>query len=170
MKGMPGNDDYELVPQREIYELKRQLEELKAQKGMVEAGAKEKIEITNKELFDTMNKLIEGINAMISIFQKAGEELSKSDEGESIKKKIDPLNEKLEELEDQNRKMARAILAISESMKTQFTQLSSDLDKKFSAISQRPPLPAAPMQDYSYGAPVGMPPPPVPPPSPPGNF
>ena len=164
-------DDYELVPHREIYELKKQLDELRSQKGLVESGAREKIEITNKELFDTMNKLIEGINAMISIFQKAAEDLGKSDEGESIRKKLEPIGERLEELEDQNRKVARAILAVSESVKSQFGQLSEDMSRKLDALAQRPPMPPMPMQmEQSPYPPMGMPPPPVPPPTPPSGY
>ena len=162
-------DDYELVPHSEIQDLKRQLEELRQQKGMVEAGAKEKIEITNKELFDTMNKLIEGINTMIKIFQRAGEDLSKADEGESIRKKLDPINEKIDELEDQNRKVAKAILAMSESIKGQFNQLSEDMDKKLESLSQKAPTQQSFDSGYG-GSPMGMPPPPVPPPSPPGGY
>ncbi len=161
---MEPNDAYELVPQREIYELKRQLDELRTQKNVVDMGGKEKVEITNKELFDTMNKLIEGINAMIAIFQKAGEELSKTDEGESIKKKFEPISEKLEELEEQNRKMARALLAVSDSVKTQFGQLSTDLDKKFRALSERPPVPPVNMSSFDqFGGPGAPLPPPLPP-------
>ena len=164
------SDDYELVPRSEIFELKKQLEELKSQKGIVEAGAKEKIEITNKELFDTMNKLIEGINTMIAIFARAGEELSKSDDDDQmLRKRLDPITEKMDDIEDQNRKVARAILAVSDSVKNQFAQLSEDMDKKFQALATKTPTPPSTSPD-PFGAPVGMPPPPVPPPSPPGGY
>ncbi|PIO04583.1 hypothetical protein COT47_08395, partial [Candidatus Woesearchaeota archaeon CG08_land_8_20_14_0_20_43_7] len=99
--------DYELIPHKEILDLKTQIEELRKQKGLVERGAEAEIEITNKELYDSMNKLIEGINQLIKLFKRAGEEFSHYDESDSYVKKLTPMEKKIDEALEQNKKIAR---------------------------------------------------------------
>ncbi|PIN68631.1 hypothetical protein COV93_08770 [Candidatus Woesearchaeota archaeon CG11_big_fil_rev_8_21_14_0_20_43_8] len=168
--------DYELIPHKEILDLKTQIEELRKQKGLVERGAEAEIEITNKELYDSMNKLIEGINQLIKLFKRAGEEFSHYDESDSYVKKLTPMEKKIDEALEQNKKIARGILAVSDSLKEQIQKLGDDFDEKLDKLKDNMRGPSHNMNPYDQGfggqgnmqfGGGGVPPPPIPPPQPP---
>ena len=178
-----NENEYELIPHREILELKEQIEELKKQKGLADQGVEADIEITNKELYDSMNRLTDGINHLIKLFRKSGEELSKYEESDAYVKKLVPVEKKVDEALEQNKKIARGILAIADSIKDHleklddsFTEKIKDLQNMMRTPAPLQPIPAEPSMGSGNEVPGeapssfpggAVPPPPIPPPLPP---
>lgn len=100
-------NDYALVGEKEISELKQDVDYLKKNPlGGTSSG---------RALQESINKLNESISELISIFKEASEQM-KAEERESdiIVQKIQPLYSRLDELSQQNEKIAKGILAVAD--------------------------------------------------------
>lgn len=95
---------YEIVPHKEILDLKRQVEELK-RKGTT----------SSEDLMNTMTSLTKSMEGMLNLFKAAAEEM-KSEEKESdfVSKKLAPLVSKVEEVVRQNKTIAEGMLVLSD--------------------------------------------------------
>ena len=67
------DEPYDILPHRELADLKRQMQELKD-------GAKKS---SSQELYNSMNALTKGMDSMLHLFTEAAEELKLESRGES---------------------------------------------------------------------------------------
>ncbi len=98
------DEEYELVPREEIEELKHELEKLK--KNPYSDSEK------NRNLLDSMDNLTIAINKLVKIFEKAQEEILRDYQ----KNKPTVM---LNEILDQNTKIAKGTLAVADMIKQQ---------------------------------------------------
>jgi chromosome segregation ATPase len=132
------NEEYTLLSSKEVSELKQDIDYLK--KNPL-GGSKE-----GKTLLESIEKLNENIGQLIDIFKEASETMKAEErESEVIAKRIEPIEKKLEELSDQNQKIAKGILAVAD-------MVSAKEEEK---VPQSIPRPVAPMMPR----PMQMPPP-----------
>ncbi|MDP7323965.1 MAG: hypothetical protein QF632_04360 [Candidatus Woesearchaeota archaeon] len=157
-----GEDDYEIVPHKEIIDLKNELKNLK--------GGEHDSDIS---FHTSMDNLQLSINSLIDIFREASRSMkAEQDHNEEVLKKVNTLSENLHDVLNQNEKIAEGIVAVADMMKELKGHPSAPAhhDKPmappvrpsapppFGAPGPAPPMgpPGAPM------APAG--PPPMPPP------
>ena len=95
---MAKDEPYDLMPHREIIELKKQLQKLKTEKS------------SSHELMNSMNALTKSMDSMLRLFTQTAEEL-KIDEGE------DNVNKKLDEIIGQNKIIADGMVTVSDTIK-----------------------------------------------------
>jgi len=101
------DEDYDILPHNEIANLKKEIEALKKSP-------------TSKDVQSSMEELLNGINKMTSIFNTAVEELKLEDkEQDFATKKLDPIALKLDQVIEQNKQIAEAIVAIVDMIKEQ---------------------------------------------------
>jgi uncharacterized phage infection (PIP) family protein YhgE len=111
-------DDYEIISQRDVDRLKKELAELK------KAGTSRE----GKIIQESMEKLNDNILSLTEIFKESAMELKLSDNEAFNPRMIRDLAEKVETLADQNTKIAEAILAVAE--------ISNEIKNKFNILSQ----------------------------------
>jgi len=101
-------DDYELMPHKDISSLKKQLEAVKENPNVASSeGLKRSIE-----------KLTDSLENMLVVFEEAAEEMKLEDkETEVISQKIEPLMDKLDEVSEQNKQIAKGIVAVADMIK-----------------------------------------------------
>lgn len=101
------DDDYTLVSSKDVSELKQDVDFLKKNP----LGSSK----SSRSLQESVDKLNENIEELIEIFKEASEQM-KAEERESdvIVKRIAPIEAKLDELSDQNQKIAKGILAVAD--------------------------------------------------------
>ena len=150
---MATDDSYEIMPYKEIVELKKQIGELQKKTG----------DTSSKELLNSMASLTKSMNNMLQLFSSAAEEmkLEEKTEGE-LSQKIGPLMDKVAGLENQNKTIAEGMVAIASMVKG----IKGERPKEMHKPSPKPPGP-------SFGMPpLGEPglPPMEPPKSPRPNF
>jgi hypothetical protein len=103
---MADDESYDLMPHKQISELKRQMQELKS-----------KIDKASpKELINSMNTLTKSIDAMLKLFTQAADELKFEEKEESLAGG-GSVNEKLDKIMDQNKVLADGMVAISDMVK-----------------------------------------------------
>jgi hypothetical protein len=102
-------EDYELMPHAEISRLRKELSELKGRNP--DAAMQE-------ELNNSIKKLNEHLENMLLVFEEAAQEMRMEDrETEVIAAKIDPLMMKMDEIAEQNKKLAKGIVAVADMVK-----------------------------------------------------
>lgn len=178
---MAKEDEYEILSRRDIRKIRDELKALKEGKG------------TNvTELHDRLEELSERIDAMIEIFESAAAELREEDkEAEIISKKIDPIFERLDSIDEQNKKIAQGLMAVNNIVEEKLGEITdtaeilarsqeefrSKLNMIFERIETTPSrteryTPPAPSGYESAGSPATgapLPPPPGPPSGPPSG-
>ena len=119
---MASDDNYDLVPHSELHKLEDEIDELKKDPKSAPTS-----------MGQSMDDLSKSLKSMISIFKEAKDELRIEDEEkELLSKKIDPMINKLDNLLDQNEKIAEGILSLADMIK----KLEAKVD---SAGSQKGP-------------------------------
>lgn len=98
---MAVDEPYDLMPHKEIVELKKQVEELKSERYV------------HKEILNSMDALKSSMDAMLKLFTQASEELKLEEEG-PLNGNKSSMNEKLNQIIDQNKSIAEGIVTISE--------------------------------------------------------
>ena len=165
------NEDYTLLSSKEVSELKQDVDYLK--KNPL-GGSKE-----GKSLLSGIEKLNENIGQLIEIFKEASD-MMKAEEREAdvILKRIQPIESKLEELSDQNQKIAKGILAVADMVSERETkprpmmppmqprpqmmqrpQMPQPMQRPIPPPSQQPPGMSSMMPPSQS---MGLPPPPMP--------
>ncbi len=145
-------DEYEILPQKEISELKEELRKLK------------EFEITpSKKLGVQLVELNAKIDKLLSIFEEATTALQIEEGGLSFKEKMHPVIEKMNRILEQNSEIAQGIVAVADLVK----DLREDLGKGVTvkeplAISEPQLEPGAPPSLPPVMPPPGLPPPPMP--------
>lgn len=105
---MAKDDSYEIMPYKEIVELKKQIAELQQKTG----------DTSSKELLASMASLTKSMNNMLQLFSSAAEEMKLEEKTESeLSQKIGPLIEKVEKLEEQNKTIAEGLVAVADMVK-----------------------------------------------------
>lgn len=105
---MAVDDSYEIMPYKEIVELKKQIAELQRKTG----------DTTSKELLESMAALTKSMNNMLQLFSSAAEEMKLEEKTESeLSQKVAPLIEKVDRLEEQNKTIAEGLVAIASMLK-----------------------------------------------------
>ncbi len=104
-------EEYELLPHKEIEELKKQLEILKKKPDSLSGVTTVNMEQLNKSL-----------NEFLNILKDASKEMkAEGDDKESLSQKMEKLIGKLDEVVDQNEKIAEGLVSIAE-MVSDFTK------------------------------------------------
>ena len=94
------DDDYEIISHGEVERLKKGLDTAKSSGSY--------------DLKKSIEHLTEKLDNMIDVFEAASEDLREEDtESELVTQKIDPIIEKLKDIEEQNKKLADGIVAIN---------------------------------------------------------
>ena len=94
------DDDYEIISHNEVERLKKGLDTAKSSGSY--------------DLKKSIEHLTEKLDNMIDVFEAASDDLREEDqESELVTQKIDPIIEKLKEIDEQNKKLADGIVAIN---------------------------------------------------------
>lgn len=123
-----------------------------------------------RNLQGSIDSLNQSISSLTSLFREAAESL-KMEEAEAslISKRIDPIFQKLEELSEQNKKIARGIVAIADMIEERMPRRgpsAPSMQAPQPQMMQRPSMPPQPsgMPPAMGMRPTSLPPrPPVPP-------
>lgn len=103
---MAEDDTYDLMPHRQIEDLKKHFDELK------------KKTISSQEMLDSMNKLTATMDSMLKLFTQAAEELKLEEKEESeTARKTDSIIKMLEGIKYQNNTIAEGVVTVSDMIK-----------------------------------------------------
>jgi len=162
-------EEYEILPQKEIAELKEELRKLKE----FEITPTKKLQVSLVEVNNKLDKLL-------SIFEEAMTALQVEEGGLSFKEKMRPLVEKMNKILEQNSEIAQGIVAVADLVRNLREDLGKGVAVKETLGAQEPmplpaetfvpptsPLPKAPLQPAP--AVPGIMPPGLPPPPPPAR-
>ncbi len=104
---MDDDDSYDILPHRQINELKRQIDELKAKQDRS----------SPKELVSAMDSLAKTIDSLMNLFQQASQDLKYQLKEEGLASGKDSVHEKLDRIIDQNTIIANGMVAVSNMVK-----------------------------------------------------
>ena len=105
-----AEEDYGVVPYKDISELKKQLEEMQDKK-----------EISSRDLYDAVHKLSATMSDMLEVFGAAADQLKLEEkEYDAENKKHEVIIFKLDKLIDQNKTIAEGMVAIVGLVKEKF--------------------------------------------------
>jgi len=121
------SDDYAIVPEKEVRELKDRIESIRKNPLGPYGG---------QDLIESVNNLTRAINSLMTLFETAAEELKLEErESETIVRKIDPLLARIESISEQNRKIAQGVVAVADMLE------SAKMENKMDRPSMPPPMP-----------------------------
>lgn len=151
------DDDYTLVPEKEILKLKKRIDELeKNPLGESESA---------QNLKDSVNSLNNTLSQMIEIFKEAQETFNSETEDDVLMQKLDPVFHRLDRLEEQNKKIATGILALADLVKEKMSENKHPIHHNNQQnMPQTLPHPTPPKHSGSNS--MMLPPPPSPPSAP----
>ena len=128
--------DYELFPNKDLLKLRGEIDKLKSGKN------------PGSDLTGSMSSLAKSIETLNELFYAATEEMRAEEKSEhTIVKKIEPLFEKLDQILEQNTKIAKAIVALTDMIRE---RPSHDQRPRplFRPVAQSP-MPASPAPPFS---------------------
>lgn len=123
------NEEYEILPEKEIKELKEELKRLKE----FEIAPSKKLHVSIVELNNRIDKLL-------SIFEEAISSVQAEEGGLSFKDKMAPLVEKMNKLSEQNAEIADAVVALADMIK----EMREEISARPKPVEITGPLPAPP--------------------------
>lgn len=160
-------EEYELLPHREIEDLKEELSKLKE----FEVAPSKKLQVSLLEVNAKLDKLI-------TIFEDASHEMRVEEGGLSFTDKMRPLLEKMNKILEQNSEIASGILALADMVKEKSGRMESGFETynapptaagfnvppkmEPSGAPMSPPMGAQAAGPMPPGVPPGMPLPPLP--------
>ena len=140
MRDMATDDSYEIMPYKEIVDLKKQISELKSAVG----------DTSSKELLNSMANLTKTMDSMMQLFSAAAEEMKLEEKSESeLSQKLGPLFEKVEKLEEQNKTIAEGLVAIADMVK-EVKEKERRIEKPRQEYRPRPKEPEMPSFNESF--------------------
>lgn len=168
---MPG-DEYELMPERKLSGMKKELDELRRHSANVDPKTG-----LPRDTVSSIENLNRSISSLLGLFKTATEELKLEERDEAlISKKLDPLMKKIDILLEQNEKIAKAIVAIADMVREKTEGIERQEEEIEEKMEKRPepkweePVPEGPpafpppmgagMPPPRRQAPAGFPPPP----------
>jgi len=149
----PQEEEYELLPHKEIEELKDELAKLKE----FEIAPSKKLHVSLLELNTKLDKLT-------TIFEDATHEMRIEEGGLSFVEKMRPLLEKMNKVLEQNSEIASGILALADMVK-EIKEGKPVPEVVPAAPPGMAPVPEAPPLEMPAPGMPGMPPPPPMPPA-----
>jgi len=104
-----ADDDYDLLPHKQITELKRQMQELKSKVDRA----------SPKELIDSMGAMTRSIDSLMTLFKQAADEMKYEEKEEILSggSEHKAINEKLDKIMEQNKIIADGMVAVSDIIK-----------------------------------------------------
>lgn len=132
------DEEYDLVPHKEVLELKKQIEDIK--KNPIESSPQ------GKSLIEVMTRLSSSMNGLVELFKEASQTM-KPEESTDNDKRMKELEDKLEQVVDENKKIARGMIAIADMVR--------DI-KNTSRQQQQSREPRMPPSPPRTGGPIGM--------------
>jgi hypothetical protein len=148
-------EDYEILPQKEISELKDELRKLK----QFEITPSKKMQVSLLEVNNKLDKLL-------SIFEEAMTALQIEEGGLSFKEKMHPVVEKMNKILEQNSEIAQGIVAVADLVKDLREDLGKGVTVKEPMLEGGAPMPMPQFEPRTMPPPQrtmpGMPPPPPP--------
>ncbi len=142
-------DDYTMIPEREFLQVKKEVEQIKKDPF---AAYSEKDEIVK-----AMQDLTKTLSSLNNIFEKAADELKLEERStETIGKKLDPLFEKLDLLIDQNKKIAKGLVAVADMLESKGNR-DDDSSPLLNEVSPTQLPPMQQMQQQYMSPPPQMP-------------
>src|SRR3989338_788567 len=133
--------DFELIPNKELLRLRKEIDNLKS--------GKEGTDIT--ESVEALTKSIETLN---ELFYAATEEMKAEEKSEHvIVKKIEPLINKLDEISEQNTKIAKAIIALTDMIR----DMRRPAPQPAPLFRPASPMPASPAPEFRLSQPPQFP-------------
>lgn len=111
---VPEEDEYELLPRKDVKELKEELRKVK-----------EFDVAPTKQLHVSINELNTKIDRLIAIFDEACKDVKIEDGGLSFQEKMKPLVEKMNKILEQNGEIAEGIVALADVIKDFRSDLES---------------------------------------------
>jgi hypothetical protein len=154
----PGEEEeYELLPHKEIEDLKEELSKLKE----FEIAPSKRLQVSLLELNTKLDRLM-------MIFEDATHELRVEEGGLSFTEKMKPLLEKMNKILEQNSEIASGILALADMVKELKEARPEEMSRPAYEVREEAPAPMmaprpAGMMAPPRAPPVGMMPPGVPP-------
>lgn len=145
---MSINDEFELVPKGALRELKKEIELLKTSKSSSNTDT--------EELAKSVALLRKSVDSMYDLFKKASEEIKLEDRDQNlIEKKLEPLTTKIESMSEQNQKIAKALVTVSNMVQDNMKKLEESKvpESKFSMPEIPKPTDAAPVTPPPMGEP-----------------
>ena len=101
------NDDYDLLPHRELHDLKKQVDEMKGGPS-------------SRKLMETMEELRNTVNDLIELFKVTSHELRVQEKDDT------DIHKKLDRISSQQRLLAEAVLSLSEKVTGEKADASDD--------------------------------------------
>lgn len=145
-------DDYDIVPHKRLVELEQEVDVLKKNPfGATPSG---------KEMLEGMGSLGKGIKELVGLFRDAADEMKKEQEDfGTFEKQMAPVMERLNDLIEQNKKIARGIIAVADMLKEQGDKIGRMSGGSSFSMPGLPPSPEAPFKSIRPLPPEEMPPP-----------
>ncbi|MBI2140462.1 hypothetical protein HYU14_06050 [Candidatus Woesearchaeota archaeon] len=126
-----GEEDlgYEIMPYKEIVELKKQIADLQQKAG----------DPNSKDLLVSMGNLTKTMDSMLKLFSAAADEMKLEEKTETeLGAKISPMMEKIERLEDQTKTIAEGLVAIADMVRGMKGEISKEPEITHDAQAKSP--------------------------------
>ena len=150
-------EDYALTSMSEVRKLQKELEELKKNPlGSTASG---------KGFMESLDNVSGSLENMMELFREASEQMKLEEREEQIlAKKIGPILDKLDAIEDQNKKIAQGIVAVADMVEEMSSKMESPKPKlsmpeptPIGPISPPPSMPGEEESELSFGGPTAPP-------------
>jgi len=168
-----AEDDYDLLPHKEIVKLNNEITELRkvlAEKRMEKTVTKqtnvkgEAKFVTKEDISPSIEKLSESINNLLELFKIAGEEIKAEEHHKphehlnSINNHLDNLNKRIDILIGHNEEIAKGILVVAEMMKEHLPAINDNTRATYRRTIVQEQIPPIPLPRVSRAQ---VPPPPI---------
>ena len=150
-----AEDDYDLLPHKEIVKLRNEIKQLKKQVAGKGGLRDAKVDAT-----PSIEKLSSSINELLELFKTAGEELKSEDHHvphenlNSMDDHLEKLNRKMDTLIMHNEEVAKGILVVAEMIKDHLPIINENTRTTRAKVESAPRQPMPPQPPL----PSGMPP------------
>ena len=151
-------EEYDLTPHRKIEELENELEQIKKHPfGSASEG---------KHLLDAILMLNDSINSLIEVFKESAEKLGSDEQPESVDSKNEDVGKKIDELVEQNKDIAEALVSLADELKEhketesrpQAKPVATPKQQQSYPTGQAQFVPGPPLRPQQQSMPRGMPP------------
>ena len=148
-------EDYEIIPHKRLIELEQKVDHIKQNPfASVPSG---------KELVESMRALNRNLTELTGLFKTASDDIQTEQHDVSVvQQQMGPVAEKLDLLLDQNKKIARGIIALADMLKEQGAKLERVSSGRSSPLPSGPLPPSEHLRPLMPGdvPPADFPPPP----------
>lgn len=133
---MAGDEEYELLPHKEILEIKKEIAKFKGNPDT----------IPKSTLETSINKLSNSIDSLMELFKSSAEDMKMERHDEKLLlQRIEPLIDKFNSVIEQNEKIAKGIVAVADMVKTNIVDKKEEPEEE-EEKPQAPPFSPPPRQ------------------------